>query len=105
MPKTEATAQYNDYVGTALAPSGYVAGDGDFANPEPAIGHQWKVADILQAMIDADLRLRVVREYPHTNGCEVFEGMKPLEGRRYTVPDGAPAMPLMLGLVAQKPPA
>lgn len=92
----------NDYVDEALAPSGYLSGEEGFSNPEPAHGYQWTVASMVQAVVDAGLHIRTMREYPYTNGCKVFEGMQRIDGNRYTVPEGDPAMPLMLGLVAQR---
>ena len=90
-----------DYVGEDLAPSGYQEGQQGFANPERSFGFQWTVAQILQAVVDAGLRVETVREYPYANGCQVFEGMTKLPGRRFAMPPGAPAMPLMFGLVAR----
>ena len=90
-----------DYVGEGLAPSGYLPGEVDFVNPERSFGFQWTVAQILQAAVDAGLRIETVREYPYANGCRLFEGMTELEGRRFAMPAGAPAMPLMFGLVAR----
>lgn len=90
-----------DYVGEGLAPSGYLPGAVDFVNPERSFGFQWTVAQILQAAVDAGLRIETVREYPYANGCRLFEGMTELEGRRFAMPAGAPAMPLMFGLVAR----
>ena len=92
----------NDYVREALAPSGFLAGDAGFENPEPAFSFQWTVADIVQALLDAGLRLERLREYPYANGCVLFEGMRALPGRRYAMPEGTPALPLMLGLVARR---
>lgn len=92
-----------DYVGKDLAPSGYEPGISDFANPHDAKCFQWTVADHIQALIDAGLHLETMREYPFTNGCEVFDGMRPLPERRYTMPEGQPEMPLMLALVARRP--
>lgn len=46
--------------------------------------------------------LTAFEEYPFANGCKVFEPMKALPGRRWTVPDGRPELPLMFGLVARK---
>lgn len=91
-----------DYVGRteALSPSGFAAGE-DFDNPEPAHAFQWTVAMILQAVIDAGLQLEQVREYPYANGALLFEGMQPLEGRRFAMPKGQPQMPLMFGLAAR----
>ncbi len=96
----------NDYVGEGLSPSGYEQGvgpTGSFANPEPAHTYQWTVANIVQATIDAGLQIETLREYPYANGCRLFEGMRELPGRRYAMPEGAPDMPLMLGLVARRP--
>lgn len=90
----------NDYVGEALAPSGFEPGIEDFRNPEPSHGFQWTVASLVQAVADAGMRIHTMREYPYANGCEIFPGMKRLDGNRYTVPEGDPEMPLMLGLVA-----
>ena len=91
-----------DYVGSALSPSGYAGSESDFQNPEPSVCFQWTVADIVQAVVDAGLRIEVLREYPYANGCEVFPGMRPLPGRRFGMPQGTPAMPLMLGLRAAR---
>jgi SAM-dependent methyltransferase len=96
----------NDYVaetGPTLSPSGWKPGIVNFQNPEASVSFQWTVAEIVQAMVDAGLSLEVMREYPFANGCSVIEGMTPLPGRRYGMPKGQPAMPLMLGLVARKP--
>ena len=60
-----------------------------------------EMAQILQAVVDAGLAIETVREYPYANGCQLFEGMTKLEGRRFAMPAGAPAMPLMFGLVAR----
>jgi SAM-dependent methyltransferase len=91
----------NDYVGEALAPSGFDAGMRDFGNPERAVCFQWTIAQIVQSVVDAGLRIETLREYPFANGCEVLDGMKPIAGNRYTMPEGLPAMPLMLGLTAE----
>lgn len=93
----------SDYVGAPLAPSGFEPGMRDYKNPERAVSFQWTAAQIVQSLVDAGLRLDVMREYPYTNGCEVFEGMTPLPDRRFGMPEGLPTMPLMLGLVASKP--
>lgn len=90
-----------DYVGPGLAPSGFDPGTQPFTNPERSYGFQWTVAQIIQAVADAGLRVEQVREYPYANGCELFEGMRPVPGRRYAMPEGAPSMPLMFGLVAR----
>jgi len=94
-----------DYValsGDVLAPSGYEQGVVEFNNPHPSHEFCWGVADIVSALLDAGLLLRVLREYPYSNGFKRFADMRELPGGRFTVPEGMPQLPLMLGLVAQK---
>ncbi|MEC9047806.1 MAG: hypothetical protein VYA51_07315 [Planctomycetota bacterium] len=93
-----------DSAGAGLAPSGYDAGVTDFAISERSFGSQWTVAQLVQSVVDAGMRIRQVREYPYANGCELFDGMQALPGRRFTVPDGTPTMPLMFGRVARAAP-
>lgn len=96
----------NDYVGRSgpgLAPMGFDPGVTAFTNPEPCVSFQWTVADIVRATIAAGLSLRDLREYPYANGCVIQPNARALPGRRYAMPEGAPDLPLMLGIVAQKP--
>lgn len=93
----------NDYVGRsreALSPMGTAEGVQGFQNPEPAKAFQYTVAQTVQALADAGLFIEQLREYPYANGCLLFDGMEPLPGRRFGMPPGVPAMPLMLGVVA-----
>lgn len=93
----------NDYVGKSrgeLSPSGQAPGMMGFENPEPASSFQHTVAQTVQVLADAGLFIEQLREYPYANGCLLFEGMEPLPGRRFGMPKGVPAMPLMLGVVA-----
>ena len=92
----------NDYVGDALAPSGFAEGEKAFENPQPAYSFQWTVAETVQALVDAGMTITTLREYPYANGCEVFDGMQRIEGNRYVMPKGLPSMPLMLGIVATR---
>lgn len=99
-------AGIGDYVGASgptLTPSGWLAGATEFRNPEPCHEFPWTVADALGAVLRAGLALEQVREYPYTNGCKIFDAMRPLPGRRFALPEGAPGMPLMFGFVARKP--
>ncbi len=94
-----------DYVamaGEGLTPSGWVAGVGDFTNPHP--GHEWfwGIGDLVSALISAGLVLTALREYPYANGARLFEGMREGPGKRMYPPEGTPALPLMLGVVAQR---
>ena len=95
-----------DYVarsGELLAPSGFQPGVTDFKNSQPCHEFQWTIADWLGAIIKAGLVLEQIHDYPHANGCQVFDAMIPLPGNRFTMPPGAPDLPLMCGLVARKP--
>ncbi len=94
----------NDYVassGAALAPSGFIAGvtPSEYVNPHRAHGYQHTVAHILQCVIDAGLRVAVVREWPYSNGCKMNEGLVDIGNHRYAPPPGV-SLPLMLGVVA-----
>lgn len=99
-----------DYVaqsGEALAPSGYAAGEVDFRNPSPSYEFCWTMEDRISAIDGAGLRLETIREWPHSNGYALFEGMVALPGahdpRKLAMPVGSPSIPMMLGLVAQAP--
>ena len=91
-----------DYVSTGLAPSGFEAGNTEFTNPARAINFQWTVAQIVQSLIDAGLRIESLREYPYANGCAIHEWLQPVPGRRFAMPDGQPAMPLMVSITGQR---
>ncbi|MFT7668622.1 MAG: SAM-dependent methyltransferase [Planctomycetota bacterium] len=91
-----------DYVVDTVPVSGLEEGVRDFGNPEEAYCFQWTLADTVQALIEAGLRITALREYPYSNGCQVFEGMRELPGRRFTMPEGQPSMPLMFGLTARR---
>jgi SAM-dependent methyltransferase len=93
----------NDYVGGSkgvLSPSGQAPGVQGFVNPEAAYAFQHTVAQTVQVLADAGLFIEQLREWPYANGCLLFEGMEPLPGRRFAMPKGVPAMPLMVGVVA-----
>ncbi len=97
-----------DYVGKsegALAPVGAVGAVdvAPFSNPEPAVAFQWSVSEIVNALVEAGLRIDELREYPHSNGARLHEGMIQVEGRRFVMPPEVPGMPLMLGVVASRP--
>jgi len=87
----------------------YVAADGgkSFKNPEPSHEFYWGLADIVDAVVGAGLRLETLREWPYANGWKPFANMRAVDredGRqRWAMPEGMPALPLMFGLVASKP--
>jgi SAM-dependent methyltransferase len=94
-----------DYValsGEGLAPSGYEEGVTQFLNPHPSHEFCWGMADILSPLIDSGLRMTALREYPYSNGFKRFADMRELPGGRFTMPEGMPQIPMMLGIVAEK---
>lgn len=96
----------SDYVarsGAALAPMGYDKGVEDFQNPNPCMEYAWGLGDVVTALCGAGLVIERLDEYPYANGCTVYDGMRPLPGNRWTVPDGVPELPLMFGLAARAP--
>ncbi len=100
---------WEDGVGDYVARSGegllhgaeYREGAVDFRNPHRSHEFAWGVGDVVSALLEAGLVLEALREWPHSNGFRPFEGMRELPGRRFTVPEGAPAMPLMYGVAAR----
>ncbi len=96
----------NDYValsGAALTPSGWLEGERDFKNPHVVWEFPHAVSELVGAALAAGLRIEALREWPYANGFQPFRGMRELPGRRFTVPEGKPELPLMLGMVASKP--
>lgn len=95
----------SDYVGFAqggLSPSGIGDVQTPFKNPHPCFEFQRGLSEIIGPVLKAGLTLRDFNEYLHSNGWKPFEEMKSLPGRRWTMPEGKPAMPLMYGVVAVK---
>ena len=95
-----------DYVALSegtLTPSGWAEGVADFENPHPSHEFSWGVADIVMALIDGGLILRTLREYPYSNGFKRFGDMREIPGGRFIQPEELPVLPLMLGVVAEKP--
>ena len=73
-----------------------------FKNPEACHEWEWSVADVLDAVARAGLRVECVREYPYSNGCRFFSNMVALDGRRWALAPGSPKVPLMYGFVASR---
>ena len=99
---SEGIGDYVAWAGPVLAPSGYAEGIADFRNPHPGHEFEWGLGEIVTALLDAGLRLEVLREYPYANGFPAFEGTVLHPGGRYAPPEGAPNPPLMYGLRARK---
>lgn len=99
-------AGVGDYVaasGAALAPSGFVDGVADFANPNASHEFSWGIGDVVTATLGAGLALEALREYPYANGCKVFPGLVERPDRRYVAAPGQHVPPLMYGWSARKP--
>jgi SAM-dependent methyltransferase len=92
----------------------YVADSGDALGAQdasPVRGHndiaapswQWGLADTLDALAQAGLRIEHVREYPWSNGCKLNPGLVRVAGtRRWTWPEGIARLPLMFGISARQ---
>jgi SAM-dependent methyltransferase len=103
IPFAEGIGDYVGDSGDGLLP---MVGERDvegFHNPHPTYEVTWGLGEVMQALIDAGLAISTVREWPYSNGWKPFEQMQPESGRRWRLPDGVPAFPLMFGLVAHKP--
>ncbi|NWG18601.1 MAG: class I SAM-dependent methyltransferase [Chloroflexi bacterium] len=95
-----------DYVadsGAASAPSGYLEGVQNFVNPHRGHEFTWGIGDVVMALIEAGLTLKALHEYPYSNGFRPFHDMRETPGARMLMPEGLPDLPLMFGLVAEKP--
>jgi SAM-dependent methyltransferase len=93
-----------DYVavsGQALAPSGYLDGITDFANPYPSYEFQWAIGDIVSAVVEAGFLLTALNEYPFMNGAKLLSHMIEGENGRMYPPKHIPQLPLMYGLSAR----
>ncbi|HEX2091149.1 MAG TPA: methyltransferase domain-containing protein [Longimicrobiaceae bacterium] len=99
----EGVADYVARSGEGLLHGGeYREGVVDFRNPHPVHEFAWGIADVVSALLEAGLALEVLREYPYSNGCVFFEGMRALPGRRWAPPEGTPAIPLMYAVAARR---
>lgn len=95
-----------DYIaeaGGALSPEGFRPTSEPFVNPEPSHFFAWGLGDLVSAVLGAGLRLEHLHEYEYSNGCRLFPGLVERPGRRWALPEGVPAFPLMVSLAAAKP--
>ncbi len=108
----------DDYFQSApfIEPVGdYVADSGDGlsaqgsgpagTNDIPAVCWQHSQGELLTALAGAGLRIEVLHEYPHSNGCRLQPGLveSGADDRRWRLPEGKARVPLMFGLVVTKP--
>jgi SAM-dependent methyltransferase len=94
-----------DYVAAsegALPAGEHIPASERFENPEACHEWEWSVADVVDAVARAGLRIERVREWPYSNGCKFFPSMVAGEGRRWFLAHGAPKVPLMYGFVASR---
>jgi SAM-dependent methyltransferase len=94
-----------DYVAMSeggLTPTGQAAAAEPFQNPHPCHEFSWGLAEVIMPLIDAGLRLTLVREYPYSNGYKPYPQLIELPGRRWTFPAEFPRIPLMYAIQAQK---
>lgn len=95
-------ADYVAEAGDGLTPMGRVEGVEPFENPHPCVGFQWTVADVVNAATGAGLAIERLVEYPYSNGARVRPDLVEIGDRRFGFPEGTPATPLMLGMVARR---
>jgi SAM-dependent methyltransferase len=96
-----------DYVaesGGGLTPAGFTEGVREFENPHPYYLFRWGLGEVVTALAGAELRILALKEYPYSNGERLFPRMRELPGRRMSLPEGVPAVPLMYGISAKKDP-
>jgi len=96
-------APVGDYVAESGAALGAVTEAQVPVNTVPATSYQHGLGQVVQALLDAGLRLEVLREYPHANGCRLLPALVQGEGRRWVWPEGTARVPLMFGLRARQP--
>ncbi len=89
-----------DYVAASGAALGVVTPAASEPNPVAAQSWQYGLGQIVSAVAAAGLRIEVLREYPHSNGCRVNPALVEGPDRTWRWPDGAARVPLMFGLVA-----
>jgi len=95
----------NDYVGESGprdSPYGWLDGVQDFANPQIAHEFHWGTAEVITALLEAGLVLEHFREYDYAT-FKIYHNMRELPGRRWALPEGVPAFPLMYSISARKP--
>ena len=92
-----------DYVAASGAALGAQTIGSTTPNTIPATSYQRSLGDIVTAIVQAGLRLEVLREHGHSNGLRYSERFVALEGRRFALPPEVARVPLMFSLRARKP--
>jgi len=73
-----------------------------FENPHVDFEFFWGVGEIINALLQAGLRLAQFKEYDYINGYKSYSRMTPIEGNRFVLPEDVAPFPLMYGLVCEK---
>lgn len=89
------------------APTEWAAGDPDYADTDYVPQHgssewEWAVGDIVNALIEAGLRLELVNEYEKLF-FRMFPSMTTEDNRWFRLPEYSRKLPLLLTLRARKP--
>jgi len=89
------------------APTEWPAGDADYADGDYVPKHEsaeweWAISDIVNALIDAGLRLEFVNEYEKLF-FRLFPSMTTEDDRWFRLPEYSKKLPLLLTLRARKP--
>jgi len=98
----EGVGDYVAFSGDGLIAGEWTEGVRDFRNPHRSYDFQWGVAEVVQALIGAGLRIDALREWTYSNGCTPFRGMRSEPGRRFRMPEAYPDLPLMYGVSARR---
>jgi len=89
------------------APTEWPAGDADYADggyvpKHGSVEWEWAISDIVNALIDAGLRLEFVNEYEKLF-FRLFPSMTTEDDRWFRLPEYSKKLPLLLTLRARKP--
>ncbi|CAQ85597.1 MULTISPECIES: class I SAM-dependent methyltransferase [Photorhabdus] len=79
-----------------------IKGITDFQNPHPSYEFYWGIHEVLNALIQAELRIEQFNEYPYSNGWSGLAGMRHIGGGKLAQPEGMPRIPLMYSVLAGK---
>jgi SAM-dependent methyltransferase len=94
-----------DYVAREMKqarPDEPLPGIQELENPHPSYEFNWGMADILGSLLNAGLRIVDVREYAYSNSGHI-EGMRLNKKGQWVPPEGIPSIPMMYGIVAERP--
>lgn len=101
------TEPFLEPVGDYVASSGAGLGGADGATPGSndvvAASYQVQLGELVTVLARAGLAVSTLREYPYANGCRTNPALVTDGDRRWIYPPGTARVPLMFGLVADKP--